>query len=269
LDEISQGPRRDVRLPAARWLAVAAAAGLAAVITTLVVTGGGGRRPAVPPHGPGPLAAPSPAAAAGTVLLACGSAAGGSWGSDWRAGSLRAGPVWFADGRQFGYVRYGRPHGAGRAIQRRGRLHLVVMVVEVDSGSTVVIKPAPGARPYFRFVDGFHPGGGNGLPAGESGFTFVSCPRGHAGPNGQVTGFYLGFPSGQAARLLCECGRLPRPARSGSLSLARQQLRGERRGSSEAGAFPLHERQIHAHGSGGRRHLANLCRLSASGREDP
>jgi hypothetical protein len=116
---------------------VAAAAGLAAVITTLVVTGGGGRRPAVPPHGPGPLAAPgpSPAAAAGTVLLACGSAAGGSWGSDWRAGSLRAGPVWFADGRQFGYVRPGlfhpgRPLGSCASVAVRlvppdpGHLHL-------------------------------------------------------------------------------------------------------------------------------------------------
>jgi hypothetical protein len=67
------------------------------------------------------------------------------------------------------------------------------MIVEVASGSTVVMKPAAEAHPYFRFVNGFHPGGGNPLPAGDSGFTFVACPRGQAGPNGQVTDFYLGF----------------------------------------------------------------------------
>jgi hypothetical protein len=105
-------------------------------------------------------------------------------GPDWRAASLKAGPLWFVDGRQSGYVHYSGPHGAGRAIQRRGPFHLIVMVVEVASGSTVVMKPAAEARPYFRFVNGFHPGGGNPLPAGDSGFTFVACPRGQAGPNG-------------------------------------------------------------------------------------
>jgi hypothetical protein len=107
--------------------------------------------------------------------------------------------VWFVGGRQVGYVRYGSPHAAGRPIQRHGPLHLIVMIVEVKPGSTVVMKPDLQARPYFRFVDGFHPGGGNELPTGDSGFTIVSCPRGHAGPSGRVTDFYLGF-SIQAGR---------------------------------------------------------------------
>jgi hypothetical protein len=200
LDEIGHGPTRDFRPPAARWLAVAAAVGLAAAITTLVMTGGGGRHP-VSPHGRRPLAVPalSPTAAPGTVLLTCGAAAEGSLGSHWRAGSVRAGPLWFIGGRQLGYVRYGRPQGAGRAIQGHGRLHLIVMIVEVKFGSTVVLKPTPEARAYFQFVDGFRPGGGNELPTGDTGFTLVSCPRGYARPSGQVTDFYLGF-SIQAGR---------------------------------------------------------------------
>ena len=67
------------------------------------------------------------------------------------------------------------------------------MIVEVTDGSTAVMKPAVGARPNFRFLDGFHLGGGNPLPHGDTGFTFSSCPRGQQGPNGQVTDFYLGF----------------------------------------------------------------------------
>lgn len=196
MDEISQGPKREFRLPSRRWLVAAAAVGLIAATTTLVLTsGGGGRRAAAPPirSAVRSIPRPSPTAAPGTVLLSCASAAQGQLGPDWRAESLQAGPLWFVDGRQFGYVHSGDPLGAGRAFQRRGTLHLMVMVVEVKSGSVVVMKPAAAARPYFRFLNGFHPGGGNELPANDSGFTFISCPRGHVGPNGQVTDFYLGF----------------------------------------------------------------------------
>ena len=41
---------------------------------------------------------------------------------------------------------------------RTGKFQLVVMIVEVTSGSTVVMKPAAAARSYFRFVTGFGPG---------------------------------------------------------------------------------------------------------------
>src|SRR5882757_6405311 len=165
-----------------------------------MLTGGGGRHAAVPPKGPTALAvpAPSPTAAPGTVLLTCDSA---NWGlaGNWQAGSLKAGPLWFVDGRQVGYVHDGGWHGTGRATRRPGKLHLGVMIVEVRSGSTVVMKPAAAARSYFHFVDGFGPGAGYKLPAGDTGFTFDACPRGSGGPNGQVTDFYLGF-SMQAGR---------------------------------------------------------------------
>ena len=63
------------------------------------------------------------------------------------------------------------------------------------------MKAVPQSRSYFRFFDGFHPGGGNPLPAGDTGFTFVPCPRTSPGPNGRVTDFYLGFAidAGRAA----------------------------------------------------------------------
>src|SRR5690348_14000281 len=58
------------------------------------------------PGSPTALAAPGPppTAVPGTVLLSCDSANWGQLGPDWRAGSLRAGPLWFVDGRQLGYV---------------------------------------------------------------------------------------------------------------------------------------------------------------------
>jgi hypothetical protein len=203
LDEISQGPASDPRLPAGRWLAGAAAVALIAVITTLVLSGGG-RHAVSAPRGPTALAAPgpSPTAAPGTVLLTCDSAnPGQQLGPDWRAGSLRAGPLWLVAGRQLGYAHYDSWPGADRAVHRDGRLHFVVMIVAVMTGSTVVMKPAAVARSYFRFVDGFGPGAGYQLPAGDTGFTFVACPRGASGPNGQVTEFYLGYSieTGRAA----------------------------------------------------------------------
>jgi hypothetical protein len=56
-----------------------------------------------------------------------------------------------------------------------------------------VIKAAGQAQPYFHFVDGFNGPAGNPLPAGDTGFTLSSCPKGDTGPNGPVTDFRLGF----------------------------------------------------------------------------
>ena len=95
------------------------------------------------------------------------------------------------------------------------KFQLVVMIVEVTSGSTVVMKPAASARSYFRFVTGFGPGAGYQLPAGDTGFTFAACPRGTPGPNGEVTDFYLGFSikTGRAAPVVVESSAAPRPIR--------------------------------------------------------
>jgi len=190
LDEINIGPKRDFRLPSPRWFVVAATAGLIAAAATLIATTGGGR------HVP-----QIPTAAPGTVLLTCESANWGRLPPNWRALSLRAGPLWFVGDRLFGYVHGYSSQGARRTIARYGRLRDRVMIVEVTDGSTAVMKAAAVARPYFRFLDGFGSNHGNPLPGGDVGFTFSSCPRGHRGPNGPVTDCSLGF-SIEAGRMV-------------------------------------------------------------------
>src|SRR6266567_1163947 len=190
MDEISFGPKRDFRLPSRRWLVLAV---LAAIATVIITSGGGARRA---PRSPGPSVAatspsPSPTAAPGTLLLTCDDANSGQLESNWRAGSFKAGPLWFVSGRRDGYVHDGsvrlpaqRPYDGIKGS---------VMIMEVANGSTVTMKPTPAARSYFRFIYGFNGPSPNYLPAGDTGFTFRACPRGGAGPNGQLTDFYLGF----------------------------------------------------------------------------
>jgi hypothetical protein len=196
MDEISFGPKRRFRLPSRRWLVLAAAAVLIAAIATVIITSGGGGGARRAPRSPGrSLAAtspsPSPTAAPGTLLLTC---EGANWGRlepDWRAGSFKAGPLWFVSGRHDGYVHDGSVRlPAQRAYDGvKGS----VMITEVANGSTVTMRPAPAARSYFRFIYGFNGPSPNYLPAGDTGFTFSACPRCEAGPNGQVTDFHLGF----------------------------------------------------------------------------
>jgi hypothetical protein len=216
LDVIGQGPKRDFRLPSGRWLAVLAVTGLVAAVTALVLTGGGHR--AVSPMGrPTALAAPapSPSAVPGTVLLTCDAAAPGQLEPNWRAASVRAGPVWFVGGRQLGYVHEDGWHAAAPAVPVHGRLQFVVMIVEVTTGSTAVIKPEVAAGQYFRFIDGWTQAGYDQLPAGDSGLTLAACPRGTPGLNGAVTDFYLGFSiePGWAAPVDVSSAAMPHPIR--------------------------------------------------------
>ena len=151
----------------------------------------------------------APAAAPGTLLVTCADANWGQLQSNWRANSFKAGPLWFVNGRQDGYVHDGsfRPVAAPYHGVKRG-----VMIMEVADGSTVTMKPASGADPHFRFVDGFNGPAPNYLPAGDVGFTFSACPRGDAGPNGPVTDFYLGFSFNSARPALVDI-RTRAPAR--------------------------------------------------------
>lgn len=202
MDEINIGPKRDLRWPSRRWLAAAAVTGLIAVTAWLV--GGGGRsHHAVPksdswsrvrwPSTVAAAHAPPPRAAPGTLLLTCSSANWGQLPASWRRTSLRAGSLWFVYDRPSSYVRFGRSSGAGRMAASHGKPSAGVMIVEVNDGSTVVMKPAAAVGPYFHFVDGFNGPVGNKLPEGDTGFTLNACPRGEKGPNGLVTDFYLGF----------------------------------------------------------------------------
>lgn len=185
---IAQGPRRDFRLPGGRWLAVAIAFCLAAATAVAVVLSySGGSHPVSAPR-------PSPTAAPGTVLLGCQSAANHFLSPVSWTGSLKVGPLWFVDSRQSGYVHSGAP--SGRLIHPGGPARRVAMIVGVEPGSVVVIKPATTARRPFRFLQVIRPAGHIGLPAGDNGFTLAACPPGDIQTNNhlpEVSDFDLGF----------------------------------------------------------------------------
>lgn len=201
-------------MPSGRWLAVLAVIGLIAAVIALSLTGGG-HRVASPSGRSTALAAPSPSAVPGTVLLTCDSATPGQLEPNWPAMSVRAGPVWFVDGRQLGYVHDDGWQAATPAVPVHGGFQFAVMIVEVTTGSTAVIQPAAAARSYFYFVDGFSSGGFDLLPAGDTGFTIAACPRGTPGLNGAVTDFYLGFfiKPGRAAPVDVRSPAMPHPIR--------------------------------------------------------
>jgi hypothetical protein len=116
----------------------------------------------------------------------------GALAPNWRDSSLQVGPVWFAYDRSQGYVHLGRSPGDHRG---GGQLEVGVMIVEVDYGSRAVLTVDPGARSYFRFLNGFDNGSGPyPLSAGLTSLTLVSCPPGTPpGDNGRVSDYYLGF----------------------------------------------------------------------------
>lgn len=229
MDEISQGPQRDGRPPRTpRWLTAAAIAGVVAVAAVVMVTrGGGGPRggssggsgsggngAAAPAASrattvttgelgvrmvvpqvlqPTSTGGPRPRTVPGTLLLTCDAVLWGQLPPDWRAGSLRVGPLWLVGGRKLGYAHFGRVAPAGRTRPIRATASRVVeMLVHVDAGATVAIRTAAGAPPDFRFTEA-------GLDradmsrAADRGFTLASCPRGARG-SGVWTDFYdLGF----------------------------------------------------------------------------
>lgn len=222
MDEISQGPRRDLRLPPGprRWLTVAGAAGLIAAIAVFGITRAGGR------HGPvasavptatrtePTVAAPAPVvkvvpevpAAPGTVLLTCDSAIWGRPDAHWKAGSLRAGPLWLVGGRQLGYARLGRragqaPGAPGVSAGHRGQSQYVEMLpsryvemlVHVDAGSTVVMRAAAGTWPAFEFLNSPGTTGDYQGLDGDRGYTFVPCPAAGARNDGTTDFYDVGF----------------------------------------------------------------------------
>ncbi len=136
---------------------------------------------------PGPL----PMAVPGTLLLTCDSVLWGQLQPDWRAGSLRVGPLWLVGARQLGYAHLGhaQPPGGTQPV-RAAAGRAIEMLVHVDAGSTVAIRAA-GAPPDFRFTEA---GLGPDISrAGNRGFTLASCPRGADGSGGWTDFYDLGF----------------------------------------------------------------------------
>jgi len=82
-----------------------------------------------------------PDAAAGTVLSDCKGSNSGAIGRNWRSEARHvAGPLWFIDAG----------HSSGRI-----RLYVAIVVLRgMNPGRVVVVKPAPEARHYLRFLYG-------------------------------------------------------------------------------------------------------------------
>jgi hypothetical protein len=198
MDEINIGPKHEFRLPSRRWLVLASVLALVAAMVTVIMTvGHAGRVPR--PKGPSVAAAapaPSVTRAPDSLLLTCAAANWGQLERNWRAASLKVGPLWLYGGRKFAYVPRRIVPGTASVIRQSRRQLGAVMIVEVSDGSTVVMKASDKALPYFHFIYGYNGRAGNPLPMGDTGFTLSSCPKGQAGPNGMVTDFRLGFVIG-------------------------------------------------------------------------
>jgi hypothetical protein len=214
VDEISYGPKRNLRLPTPPgppwlWKAAAAVAALTVAAAVFAAPRFSGQHHSASSResaamatvglaDPPPEAVPGPPPypefpAPGTVLLACDPPVTVRLEPRWRAGSLRAGPVWFVAARQLGYVRLGRAPGAGRTPPEHSapvRDVNVEVLVHVDAGPSVALRAAPEALPYFKFLDspGDVPPRGFPVPVAP-GFTFMPCPRTRTDPP-DLNGFY-------------------------------------------------------------------------------
>jgi hypothetical protein len=185
--EVRRRHRRHVRRVSAACAAVAAA--LAIAVPPVAHALRTGPQPEIHPAGPATTPT-APANSTGSCQPDVGALT-----TTWRDGSLQAGPIWFAYARIQGYVHLSSAPGAPRSAHRgTGQLAVGVMIVEVDYGSRAVLTVAPGARTYFRFLNGFAKGSSYSLADGVDSLTLAGCPPGTPpGDNGRVSDYYLGF----------------------------------------------------------------------------
>jgi hypothetical protein len=187
LQEVRRRHRRHVRRMSAACAAVVAA--LAIAVPPVAHALRTGPPPQIHPAGP----ATTPTAPANSTGSCQPDA--GALTTTWRDGSLQAGPIWFAYARIQGYVHLsGAPDAPRSAHRGTGQLAVGVMIVEVGYGSRAVLTVAPGARTYFRFLNGFAKGSPYSLADGVDSLTLAGCPPGTPpGDNGRVSDYYLGF----------------------------------------------------------------------------
>jgi hypothetical protein len=137
--------------------------------------GPGGSGPVATGPAVSPAAVPSSTAtgAPGTVIRDCQSANGGTLGSNWKAQSVHAGPVWFI---------YARPASASPSHRLAvGKTRASAMAIAVRNGHTAVVTAAPSLGGRFRFLAVFN---NNWTPytlsEGAPGITLTGCPAGPA-----------------------------------------------------------------------------------------
>jgi len=182
LDGIRRRHRRHVRRVGAACVAAVAAVGIAApLVTRGMLAGPAGTGPAAPTASSPAVIIPSavptstPTAAPGTVLRDCQSNNDGTLGSNWKAASMHAGPVWFI---------YARSKSNPPSSQRLtvGKLTASAMVIAVSNAHTAVVTAGPAVRGRFRFLANFNSDGNPyTLAEGAPGLTLVGCPAGPAG----------------------------------------------------------------------------------------
>jgi hypothetical protein len=177
LDGIHRRHRRHVRRAATACIAAAAVAVAGTLVTREMLAGPESAGPAShPPAFAGPKAVPSGTAtgAAGTVLRDCQSSNGGTLGSNWKAQSVHAGPVWFI---------YARPATASPSHRLVvGKTRASAMVIAVRNGRTAVVTAAPALGGQFRFLAGFNTSGvPYTLSEGAPALRLVGCPPTQAG----------------------------------------------------------------------------------------
>jgi len=204
LDAVAGEPPHRVSIAAVRsrvrrrriteCVAGAAAVALVGVAVPIGVGAAGHGSPGSPAAGTSHGQAAAGRAAAGTVLAGCDRANPGAVGWEWKTG-LKAGPLYFTPRAAAVSSRHRpRSHGGSPALYA-----VVVVIAGLRPGSTVVVRPGPGAAPYLRFLfgrqDSLDPGTTYTMRSGESGVTFVACPAGtgFAGPGQAVTDYYGGF----------------------------------------------------------------------------
>jgi hypothetical protein len=176
LDGIHRRHRRHVRRVTTACVAVVAF-GLAGTLVTrgVLASPGGGGPAAGGPAATGQAVVPSatPAttvtAAPGTVLRDCQSNNSGTLGSDWKAHSVQAGPVWFI------YVRPGSTPSPSHRLAT-GRVDVNAMIIAVSNGRTAVVTAARALGGRFRFLAGVSAGQRSTLAQGAPGLTLAGCP---------------------------------------------------------------------------------------------
>ena len=204
LDGIHRRHRRHVRRVATACVTVVAVGVAGTAVTRGILAagpagrsgGGGGSGPVAASPSVSPAAVPSSTAtgAPGTVLRDCQSNNFGTLGSDWKARSVHAGPVWFI------YARPATPSPSHRLTV--GKTRPSAMIIAVRDGRTAVVTAAPSLGGRFRFLAGFNNSGTPyTLSEGAPGLTLAGCPASQAGhhiPASDAPGltmFWEGFVS--------------------------------------------------------------------------
>jgi hypothetical protein len=108
-------------------------------------------------------------AAPGTVLRDCQSANPGTLGSDWKAQSVHAGPVWFI------YARPGSIRSPGHP-PASGKVRVSAMIIAVSNAHTAVVTGIPGLGGRLRFLANVSAGQRASLAQGAPGLTLAGCP---------------------------------------------------------------------------------------------